>query len=629
MNSIQSLFHQLLALAPTSTAQPQLLWLKGLAGLTATIGVYLGTPAAAADRAAIRVGPVQQSVSIADLELFAETGRLPASLRPYGAFLTRDVRLALSSRLQLDPAVSGKLIEDFLLSSEGKRLLEVLEMIVADSSLEDLTTALMQAAHDPEGLSLLSVLRAYPKTTLTIDGIATITLASQLNLPYWQSQALSSILERELTVKPSDKPIQFAFDPSEPGRYWVRQQTLVLRDYQRERTIPFDLYWSRHSHGPMVVLSHGFGADRRFLGYLAYHLATHGFTVVALEHPASNVAWLTEITMSAQLGKMNEILPATEFIDRPKDISFLLDQLERVNRSSTMLRGRLNTGQVVVIGHSLGGYTALALAGAELDSQGIRQFCADLGPVGLSPADWLQCTAAELPDQPTKLKDPRIAEVMLFNPVIGRLFSAASLSAIEVPTLVLTGTEDTIAPAVSQQLLPFSQIKAPKYLLTAIGGTHLGVGDPANLNHALMESLLLRERRGQETEALRRLVRGVSLAFVKQATLEAEDYQPFLTSTYAQSLSTDGMKLRLNPDVTPKLSSWLQTVALPMERLVVALPKHSEKQDQLGMGVVGLLSRLPVVMFILPGQLPLLSRQFLWQGRKRQGKRNDRNQPRR
>lgn len=596
--------------------------MQGVGGLVVAMGIHLATPAWAAERVAVRVGPVQQSVSIADLESFAETGRLPTALRPYGAFLTRDVRVALTSGLQLDPSISGKLVNDFLLSSEGERLLDVLEVIVADSSPEDLATALLQAAQDPNGLSLLSVLRAYPKQTLTIDGMTAIALASQLNLPYWQSQALSSILERELTTKETAKPLNFAFDPSKPGRHWVRQQTLILRDYGRERTIPFDLYWSRDSSGPLVVISHGFGADRRFLGYLAYHLATHGFTVVALEHPASNVAWLTEITLSAQLGKINDILPATEFIDRPKDISFLLDQLERVNRYSTMLRGRLNTGQVVVIGHSLGGYTALALAGAELDSAGIRQFCADLGPVGLSPADWLQCTAAELPEQKGSLKDPRIAEVMLFNPVIGRLFSEKSLSAIKVPTLVLTGTEDTIAPAVSQQLLPFSQLKAPKYLVTAVGGTHLGVGDPANLNHALMESLLMKERRGEETEALRTLVRGVSLAFIKQVTLEADDYAPFLTSAYAQSLSVDGIKLRLNHDVTPKLSNWLQTVALPIERVVVALPKYSKDQDKVGMGVVGLLSRLPVVMFILPGQLPLRRRQLLLNYRKR--KRSDR-----
>ena len=39
-------------------------------------------------------------------------------------------------------------------------------------------------------------------------------------------------------------------------------------------------------------------------------------------------------------------------------------------------------------------------------------------------------------------------------------------------------------------------------------------------------------------QPLRRLLQGVSLAFIKQASPEAKTYAPFLTSAYAQSLST-------------------------------------------------------------------------------------------
>lgn len=464
-------------------------WLQR-AGLAIVFSLGLCAPALAADRLTVRVGPFRQAVAIADLENFADTGTLPPTLEPYSTLLNDDVQLALSSRMRLDPGVADKLVDELIQSSAGERLLNVLQMIIPGSTGDELKATLIEAAKEPTGLSVIGFLKAYPKTNLTVDVVSAVTLASQMNLPYWKSQALSSILERELTVPSVQAPIDADFDPTESGFQWVRQRTLILRDYDRDRVIPVELYWSRRTKGPLIVISHGFGADRRFLGYLAHHLASYGFTVAALEHPGSNVARLAELASgAAQTGTPGEILPATEFIDRPTDVSFLLDQLERINRYSLTMRGRFNTKQVTVIGHSLGGYTAFALAGARLNPVGIKAYCAGLGSTGLSPADWLECTAADLPNQQPDLKDPRIAQIIAFNPVMGHLFDDKSLSQIKVPTLVLAGTDDAIIPAVSQQLLPFNSLTTEKYLLTAIGGTHLSVGDPSNLNYALTSTL--------------------------------------------------------------------------------------------------------------------------------------------
>jgi predicted dienelactone hydrolase len=575
-------------------------------GLLLGVGSF-ADPGLAAERVTIRLGPIQQSVAIADLESFAETGNISPALSPYRGLLSQDIRRALQSQLELDPNVSDKLIADLLDSAAGERLLEMLQIIIPDSDIEALEAALTVAAQEVDGLSLLTFLRAYPEETITIDGSSMIALASQINLPYWQGQALSSILEQELTVE-TTTPFQAEFDPSQLGHHWVRQQTMTLQDYERDRTIPVDLYWSRRSQGPLIVLSHGFGADRRFLTYLAYHLASYGFTVAALEHPASNVAWLTEITLGAsEQGILGDILPASEFIDRPRDVTFLLDRLERVNRYSLLLQGKFNTEQVVVIGHSLGGYTALALAGADLNPSGLKQRCADLGAAAnLSPADWLQCTAAELPDERINLRDRRVARIIALNPVIGHMFDEESLQKIEVPVLMTSGTDDTITPAVSQQLLPFTKLRAPKYLLTAIGATHLSVGDPVNLNHALTQSMFIRERRGEETEPLRQLLQGVSLAFIKQLTPEAELYQPFLTAAYAQSMSTPSLPLRLNSELTPNLMNWLKMLALPLERLVLSTLQRPRQTDSVDGLISRIVTHLPLVMFILPGNLPII-----------------------
>lgn len=598
----------------TATARSRLnkLPLKALWLLPLLLGWGLAMPGSTAERVAIRLGPFKQSVAIADLERFANTGEIPPGLQLYAPLLNADVQYTLRSRLQLDASIGDKLVEDLLHSSAGERFLNTLQVAIPDATSTQLQVALMQAAKQPGGISLLGLLRAFPKQTVTIDATSAIALASQLNLPYWQSQALSSILDRELKV--NSKPVRSSLDPTKAGSYWVWKQTMVLRDYQRERTIPVDLYWTRRTHGPLVVISHGFGADRRFLGYLAYHLASHGLTVVALEHPGSNVAWLTGNSLSqSHPGSKNNLLPAKEFLDRPKDVSFVLDRLSRLNQFSSTLQGKFNTEQVTVIGHSLGGYTALALAGAKLSLGHLRQFCNDPNPVVFSPADLLQCSAADLPDLQESLRDQRVVQTIVLNPVIGRLFDQKSLAQVNVPTLMLAGTDDSITPAVSQQFLPFTQLQNPKFLLTAIGGAHLSVGDPANLNHVFTRSIFIRERPEQETEALRQLLRGVSLAFVQQLTPEANRYAPFLTAAYAQSFSTADLKLRLNSQLPPNFSKRLKMAALPMEQLIsstLAKGKAESQQSACYTKPQCLLGGLPLVMFILPGGVPLAANQF-------------------
>lgn len=603
-------------------------FVKGLFySLALAWGVGATAPGWATDRVVVRVGPLRQTIEISDLEKFAATGKVPDGLQLYAPLLTAQMRDTLRSRLQLDPSVGDKLVEDLLHSSAGERFLNTLQAAIPDANAAQIQVALMQAAKHPEGMSLLGLLRAFPTDSVTIDAASAVALVSQLNLPYWQSQTLSSILDRELTVK--TQPLKTTLTPEKTGSSWVWKQTLVLKDYQRERTIPVDLYWSRRTQGPLVVISHGFGADRRFLGYLAYHLASYGLTVVALEHPASNVAWLTSNPINpSRTQPKNNILPASEFVDRPKDVSFVLDRLSRLNQFSNTLEGKFNTDQVTVIGHSLGGYTALALAGAPLSLDYLRQFCNDPNPVVFSPADLLQCNAADLTGTAPDLQDRRVKQTILLNPVIGRLFDQKSLAQVKVPTLMLASTDDTITPAVSQQFLPFTQLKtSKKYLLTAIGGTHLSIGDPANLNHVVTQSIFVRERSEQETEPLRQLVQGVSLAFIKQLTPEASRYAPFLTPAYAQSFSSPDVKLRLNSQLSANFSKRLKMAALPMEQLIASTLAKGKTEPFSGAcytQVQCVFGSLPLVMFILPGGLPLAANQLLkWRRKQRQEKTND------
>jgi predicted dienelactone hydrolase len=533
----------------------------------------IATPVRAAERLTLRLGPFEQSVAISEIEDFAETGELPPVLKPYGAVLTPQVRQLLTRHLQIDPNMTEKFLNDLLRSSDGARLLEKIGLALPESRVDQLKAALFLAARQANGLSVIGFLRAYPEENVTVDATEALAIAFQFNASYWQSLAIGPMLKQELAVT-DDATFRPSFDPTVEGSQYVREETLVLRDPQRKRTIPVDLYWTRNTSGPLVVLSHGFGSDRNFLTYLARHLASYGFTVASLEHPGSNFTWLSGISIG---GNPGDLLSASEFIDRPKDVSFLLDEFAKLNQEQDgPWQGKLNTQQVTVIGHSLGGYTALALAGGELNLKELRQFCKNRSPIGRSPADWFQCAAADLGGDRIDLRDRRVVQVMALNPMTGRLFGNKGLAQVTVPTLILTSTEDAIAPALDHQLRSFAQLGGPKYLVSAIGGTHLSVTDRANLNESLARSTLVKENIGKEADPLRQLVRGVSLAFVKQLTPEAKLYQPFLSPAYAQSLSTPTMALRFSKELPTTMATWFQVLAVSNQQVAIRLPRMDE-----------------------------------------------------
>ena len=529
---------------------------------------WFAAPASAAERLTLRLGPFEQSVAVTDLERFATTGELSPKLKPFGAVLTPQVQQLLTRHLEIDPNMTDKFIKDLLRSSDGARLLEQIGLALPNSSVEQLQAALYLAARQADGLSVLGFLRAYPEESVVIDASSVIAIALQLNTSYWQSQAIGPLLEQELEVTDTSN-FRPTFNPAAPGQHYVQERTLSLRDRLRDRTILVDLYWGYKSEGPLVILSHGFGSDRKFLTYLARHLASHGFTVASLDHPGSNFTWLNGVSLG---GVPDNLLAPSEFVNRPKDVSFVLDELAERNQEYGQWYGKLNTEQVTMIGHSLGGYTALALAGGELNLEEVRRYCKNRSPIGRSPADWFQCSAADLPNNRMQLRDDRITQVIALNSVTGRLFGSKGLQQVSVPTLILTGTDDAITPSLDHQLRPFAQLGGTKYLVSAIGGTHLSVTDRANLNDALARSTLVKERIGEEVDPLRELIRGVSLAFVKQLTPEAKLYEPFLTSAYAQSLSTPTLSLRFSTELPTTMATWFQVQAVSHQQIAIRLP---------------------------------------------------------
>jgi predicted dienelactone hydrolase len=533
-------------------------FLKGLlCSLSLVCGWGVGMPTSyGAETVTIELGPFRQTVELADVENFARTGKMPPELKAFSSFLTPQVRDLLNQKLQVNPAFADKFFDEIVRTPQGKQLISSLGAVIPGSTTESLRDTLNLTLRQVNGLNVLGFLRAYPGENVTVDATKAVGLTLALNSANLQSQAFGALLERQIAVK-SDTILPKNINPAAPGNEAVQQQSLVLQDRPRNRTIPVDIYSSRrNTQSSLVVISHGFGANRQYLRYLAVHLASHGITVAVLEHPGSNAVAVNRASGTADLAKL---ISASEFIDRPKDISFLIDELAKINTQPGQLQGKLDAENVTIIGHSLGGYTALALAGAQLDLDALRKFCNNSLGIGEAPGDWFQCAAASLKDNNIELRDKRVKSAIALNPLTGNLFGKKGLSQINIPVLMLAGTEDALTPALKHQFAPFTQLRGNKYLLTAIGGTHLSVSDPTY--KASVATNIVKERRGAETSNLRSLVNGVSLAFVKQQTTEAKIYQPFLTSAYAQSLSTTQLPLRLVSELPGNLKTWAEYVA--------------------------------------------------------------------
>jgi predicted dienelactone hydrolase len=535
---------------PISKKRKSSLFPRLLCGFSLVFGVIVSTPAMAAQKVTIQFGPFRQTVDIGDLEKFAKTGKLSPQLQVFTPLMTPQVRSVLNQKVKVNPGFADNFIGEFAKTPQGKQVISSLGVVLPGSTKESLQATLNLTVRQLNGLTVLGFLRAYPGENVTVDATRAASLAMDFNPNHLESQAIGVLLAEDLEDKSSIRLPNF--NPADAGKELVQQQTLTFTDQKRKRTIPVDIYWSQNpTQNPLVVISHGFGANRRFLSYLGKHLASYGVTVAAIEHPGSNgVAVNSAMGNGSDLAKL---LPPDEFINRPQDVSFLLDELGKLNSQPGKLQGKFNTENVSIIGHSLGGYTALALVGGEIDISSVRDFCKKSLSIMNPPGDWLQCAAASLPSQKMQFLDKRIKSAIALNPLVGKLFGNKGLNKISQPVLILTGTEDALTPALKHQIAPFDQLRGTKYLVTAVGGTHLSISDP---NYPLSEATTLaKEKRGAETTSLRQFVRGISLAFIKQQTPEAKTYQPFISSTYTRSLSTTEIPLRLVSELSQTLKS--------------------------------------------------------------------------
>ncbi|WP_353931828.1 alpha/beta hydrolase [Okeanomitos corallinicola TIOX110] len=524
---------------------------KLLAGVISTIAVTpvlgLNSAAKAAEQVILRYGPLEETASLTDLKKTVDNGKFPDSIGTFTKRLTEQqnnflVR-GLKARIPLNVVTLNRLLNTQL----GQTVLSDIATALDrkdDAGVQAVRAGLILAANSPEGLSILSFISAYPSQNLKINVPQALTVGRTLNMGFWRTQQF--MLAMTPRLDPRKIKINRSFDPTKSGNNQVQIINLNLNDEKRQRNIPVDIYWSNSANTkkPVIVFSHGYGSVRTDLKYLAEHLTSHGYVVAALEHPGSN------FTANQNKGSFQ----AQEFVDRPQDVSFVIDELAKINQATdNPLQGKLATNNVMVVGYSFGGTTALALAGGEFQTSSLRESC-EQNIDKLNLVQGFMCQAKDLPENSYQLRDERVKKIVALTPATSFLFGETGLSKVQVPTLILTGSTDSITPTLSEHIPSFAKIPSPKWLAAAVGATHLSVIDPSLTDGKPGEPKLSfsnREVFGDKAVDVRNYIKAVTLAMAAQSTSEADQYAAFLTPGYAQVASTRLFPFRLLTDLPP------------------------------------------------------------------------------
>ncbi len=511
----------------------------------------VNTSAQAADTVVIRYGPLEESVSLEELKKSTETGKLPASLATYTKRMTEEQRRFLVEGLKIRIPINVITLDRLINTQIGTTILSDVSTAISrrdQAGLQAMKGGLVLGANSPQGLSILSFIAAYPSQRLEINLPQALTVARSLNGGFIRTQRFMFGLSPQ--VNPKDIKVA-SLDPTQGGSAQVQTLKLSFNDQKRQRQIPLDVYFSSaaSTNKPVIVFSHGWGSVRTDLRYLAEHLASHGYVVAALEHPGSN-----ETSFKAVNQGKKQLVAPQEFLDRPRDVSFILDELEKLNQTANSpLQGKLATNNVMVVGYSFGGGTALALAGGELQIENLKQRCQpNLAKDNLG--ETLQCVAQALPEKTYQLRDGRIKQAIALNPTTSLMFGETGLTKVQIPTLILSSSADKITPPLTEQVMGFAKIPSPKWLVAVVGGSHLSVVDP-NLTPYQQGKLpiLNKEVTGKQAQDVRKFLKGITLAMAAQLTPEASQYAPFLTSDYAQISSTRLFPLRTVRELSPEM----------------------------------------------------------------------------
>ncbi len=237
------------------------------------------------------------------------------------------------------------------------------------------------------------------------------------------------------------------------GSSEIEEASAVWHDAGRNRDVSVKMYLPIGDHVPVAVFSHGIGEDRESYAWLGRSLARAGFLAVHVTHAGTDRAVLQRgYRYLYRATKQKE-----NWINRPLDVSFVLDQLRTLPRA--------DLSRVAVIGHSAGAFTAFAVAGIH-NARG------------------------------ETLRDERVkVAVAMSMPRLVGVIPADGYDSVAIPVLNLTGTCDTsllYRTFPRHRRIPFDTTHArDQYLVTFAGVNHDTFSNREDRRHAVIAGVTI------------------------------------------------------------------------------------------------------------------------------------------
>ena len=213
---------------------------------------------------------------------------------------------------------------------------------------------------------------------------------------------------------------------------------------------------------PLVVVSHGYPGSRLFLTYLTENLASKGYVVAAIDHTDS--VW----------GAVRAF-PST-LLNRSADQLFTIEELEKRSRvAGDFLNGLMDASRVAIVGYSMGGYGALATAGAAYAKQA--------GPTKLIPGGYFDAWTEGDPRFAARRRDEIKALVAIApwgNQPPVNSWDEAGLAGIRIPSLFIDGDQDDVSGYVEGVKKAFEgAVHSDRWMLVYENARHNVGGNPA------------------------------------------------------------------------------------------------------------------------------------------------------
>ncbi|MEM8778842.1 MAG: alpha/beta hydrolase, partial [Cyanobacteria bacterium P01_G01_bin.49] len=304
-------------------------------GILSTLLSFL--PVQAAEKIYLIYGPVNLSVRVSSLEKFAKEGIIDKNLEFYLNIADVDEKEKVRFREALSESyvISPIQISRFFNTEMGEEILKIFGNFITIQGGRNgqyaLRGAMIQAAFDDQGLTLLNFLKRLP-TNMQIDledslalsdAVETVVKATEF---FTEDIAILSNLEAKKSVNPNFLGLP---DIRKPGKFEIApKQTWTLTDETRNRTFYVDIYQPKKLQAtktPVVIFSHGLASRPEDFFKEAKHLASYGFVVALPQHKGSDTKQIQNLLE----GYSRQVFSINEFFDRPPDISYVIDELER------------------------------------------------------------------------------------------------------------------------------------------------------------------------------------------------------------------------------------------------------------------------------------------------------------